>query len=371
MHFRISKKDLLDNLSIVSRAVSMNSPLPALHGIKLDIKEDSIKFTASDIDTTIIVDIYPSEDNSLSIEETGSVILEAKYIIDLIRKLDSDIIEFETIDGNLTKISGGSADFQLNGLKVENYPALELSKPEESFTINSSTLKEIISQTSFACSVKENKPVLTGVNLKCEGNQLICVATDTYRLARKIVNLEDDHEFNITVPAKSFNEIARIIPDDTEIEVFVSNKKIMINTDNIMIQTKLIDENYIDVKRIIPSQFNYELVVDARDILSTLDRTSLIKNDGISTATMEMSEDNITINSKSAELVLKENIRPVRYEGNNLKVSFRGSYVFDAIKALNAFQIRFQFIGENKPFVITAVDSDDVLQLVSQMRTYD
>ena len=86
---------------------------------------------------------------------------------------------------------------------------------------------------------------------------------------------------------------------------------------------------------------------------------------------MEMNEDVITINSKSAELVLKENIHPVKYEGTPLKVSFRGSYVFEAIKALNCFQIRFQFIGENKPFIITSVDNDDVMQLVSQMRTYD
>ncbi len=370
MYFKISKKDFLDSLSIVSRAISLNSPLPALQGIKLNVKNDKLLLTASDMDISIQSIIEKTDDNNLVIEETGDIILDSKYILDMIRKIDSDIIEIETVDGLLLKISGDQVNFELNGINSDNYPLLDFSKPEEKFIIKADLLKEIVNQTCFATSDKETRPVLTGVNMNHEGNKLVCVATDSYRLAQKTVYMDEEHNFNITVPSKTLNEVARIVAGDKEIEVAVSDKKILFDLDNTIIQTRLIDGVYPETTKLIPTSFNYELVVDAKSILNAIDRASFIKNDGVSIVKCDLSSNEVIVTSKSLEVESVEKIYPISYEGENLSISFKGSYVYDAVRALNAFQIKICFGGEMKPFVLTAVDNNDVIQLVLPIRTY-
>ena len=370
MHFKVAKKQLLDGLNIVSRAVSLNSPLPSLHGILLVVKEDYIQLTASDLDISIQVKIVNSEDSKLEVAETGDIILDSKYILDMIRKIDSDEVEVEIIDGLLTKISGASVNFEINGIKAENYPLIDFSKPENTFYLKSDELKELISQTCFATSDKETRPVLTGLNLKAENGEMKCVATDSYRLAQKIMYMEDNDSFNITIPAKSLNEVAKVLNNNEEIEISISDKKVLFSMENVLIQTRLIEGSYPETSRLIPQNFNYELVVDARDILSAIDRASFIKNEGVSIIKMDISASEIVITSRSSEVGSVETITPVSYVGDNLSISFKGQYVYEAIRALNAFQIKIQFGGEMKPFIIKSVDDDEVLQLVLPIRTY-
>ena len=371
MYFKIAKKEFLDKLSIVSRAISVNSPLPSLQGIKLNVKEDRLLLTASDMDITIQITIEKNEDNGLVIEETGDIVLDSKYIVDMIRKIDADTVEVETVDGLLLKISGEAVNFELNGINSENYPLIDLSKPDERFTIGGDLLKEIVTQTCFATSDKENRPVLNGVNMHYEDNKLTCVATDTYRLSQKILYLEDNHNFNITVPAKTLNEVAKIIGSDKEVEIAVSDRKIMFDMENIIIQTRLIDSAYPDTGRLIQPHFDYELVVDARSILNAIDRASFIKNDdGVSIIRMEIDENEVIVTSKASEVESVEKIIPVSYTGSKLNISFKGSYVYEAVRALNTFQIKMSFNGEMKPFILTAIDSDDVIELVSPIRTF-
>lgn len=371
MYFKISKKEFLDGLSIVSRAISVNSPLPALQGIKLNVRQDRLLLTASDMDISIQVTIEKNDDNALHVEQPGDIILDSKYIVDMIRKIDAENVEVETVDGLLLKISGDVVNFELNGISSDNYPLLDFSKPEEKFIINSDLFKEIVSQTCFAASDKETRPVLTGVNMHYEGEKLTCVATDTYRLSQKVLYMNENHDFNITVPAKTMNEVAKILGGDKEVEISVSDKKILFDLGNVIIQTRLIDSGYPDTARLIQPHFDYELVVDARSILNAIDRASFIKNDdGVSIIRLDINEEEVIVTSKAAEVESVERITPISYTGNKLNISFKGSYVYEAVRALNAFQIKMCFNGEMKPFIMTSVDNQDVLELVSPIRTF-
>ena len=289
----------------------------------------------------------------------------------MIRKIDAETVEVETVDGLLMKISGEVVNFELNGISSDNYPLLDFSKPDEKFIINADLLKEIVSQTCFATSDKETRPVLTGVNMHYENNKLTCVATDTYRLSQKELFMDEEHNFNITVPAKTLNEAAKIISSGKDVEIAVSDKKILFDLGNIIIQTRLIDSAYPDTARLIQPSFDYELVVDARSILNAIDRASFIKNDdGVSIIRMEINEDEVIVTSKASEVESVEKIVPISYEGNKLTISFKGSYVYEAVRALNSFQIKMKFNGEMKPFILTSTDDSGVLELVSPIRTF-
>ena len=168
MYFKVNKKDFLDSINIVSRAVSSTSPLPILHNIKLAAKENCLQLTASDSDISIQASIVANEDNNLQIINEGSILLDGKYLSDMVRKIDSEVVEVEIVDGTFTNIRGLAVNFELNGIKPESYPLIDFSQPEDSFTLKTNTLKNIIFQTCFAASDKETRPVLTGLNLNCE-----------------------------------------------------------------------------------------------------------------------------------------------------------------------------------------------------------
>ena len=371
MNFKISKRVFYSALNTVARAISANSPLPALSGIKIEVQSDSIILTGSDSDISVQTTLGSNDETNLIVKETGSIVIEAKYILEIVRKIDADEIEMEIVDGSLTRISGMSAEFRINGMRALDYPAIDFSKPAQQFEIDADLLVKIINQTTFATSDRETRPVLTGVNMKCNGNKLECVATDSYRLARKIVDLPTENNFNITIPAKSLNEVSKTIVQDGKILIAVSDKKAQFWIDNTVIQTRLIEGAYPETARLIPTEFPHQLTVDSRDILSAIDRASFIKNEGISIVKCSANSEEVVISSKSQEVGSSvESLNVISYEGSPLEISFSGKYVYEAIRVLSATTIKIMFSGEMKPFVIYNTADDSILQLVLPVRTY-
>ncbi|MDD6468039.1 MAG: DNA polymerase III subunit beta [Erysipelotrichaceae bacterium] len=373
MYFKMSRTDLLNMLSIVSKAISSNSPLPSLLGVKFDVKSNKIELTGSDSDISIKTTKEKSDDAVFEVYEEGSIVINKNYITDIIRKIDSDVVEFEIIDGSLTKISGNSSEYRINGIKSYEYPLIDFSKPEKQFSISSTVLKNIINQTYFATCVQETRPALTGINFNCDQGKMTCIATDSYRLARKIVNLDEDVSFNITIPAKSLLEVSRLLDKEELVTVSLTDKKAQFICNNTIIQTRLIDGAYPDTSRFVPVSFKYELNMDIKDLLNAIDRQSFIKNenDTFCILKLSMNEDEIIISSRSQEIgSSKEKLNFESYVGEPLELSFSGKYVYDALKGLNGNKVKIQFCGEMKPFIITSLEDDSTLQLVLPVRTF-
>jgi DNA polymerase-3 subunit beta len=372
LNFKISKRIFFNALSVVSRAISANSPLPWLTGIKIEIKDGELTLTGSDSDISIQkVILKNDEDYVFEVLAEGSIVIEAKYILDIVRKIDADEINVQVLDGNLTKISGHSAEFNINGMKSSEYPSIDFTMPTKQFEINADQLLKIITQTSFATSDKETRPVLTGVNFKCEGNVLECVATDSFRLAKKTIKLDGDNRFNVTIPAKTLGEVAKTIERDVKVLICISDKKAQFWIDNTVIQTRLIDGLYPETSRLIPQEFLYELTLDSRDILNAIDRASFIKSEGVSIIKLSASGKEILISSKSQEVGSSlEKLTAIHYKGNPLEISFSGRYVFDAVRVLNGTVVKIEFSGEMKPFIIRNAEDDTILQLILPVRTY-
>ena len=361
MYFKMSRIDLLNMITIASKAISSNSPLPSLLGIKFDVKKDHIELTGSDSDISIKTMKSKSDDCVFEVYEEGSIVINKNYINDIIRKIDSDVVEIEIIDGSLTKISGSSSEFKINGIKSNEYPLIDFNKPAKAFTISSSLLKNIINQTYFATSSQETRPALTGINFSCDGSKMVCIATDSYRLSRKVVDLSDDLKFNITIPAKSLLEVSRLLDKEEDVEVAITDKKAQFVCNNTIIQTRLIDGSYPDTSRFIPNAYGHTLVMNIKDLLNAIDRQSFIKN-----------ENEVVISSRSQEIgSSKENLNYESYEGNPLELSFSGKYVYDALKGLNGEKVKVQFCGEMKPFILTSLEDESTLQLVLPVRTFN
>lgn len=371
MNFKISKNVFYNSLLIASRAISSYSPLPAFSGIKIEARPDCLILIGSDSDISIRTVIKTQDESSLKVREEGSIVIEAKYMLEIIRKIDGEEIEMEVLENANAKIMSESSEFKINGMRASEYPNIDFTSPSTKFTMASDSLKSIISQTIFATSKSETRPVLTGVNFQCVDKTLYCIATDSYRLAKKTIELEEACQFNITIPARNLNEVHKTLDLSDTLTIAVSDKKAQFMIENTLIQTRLIDGVFPETNRLIPVSFDYELEIDSSEIMGAIDRASFIKNDGISVIKLSLDENECLLSSRAQEVgSSKENLRHASFKGEHLDISFNGLYVFDALKATTRGKVKFSFSGEMKPFILQSMEDDSLLQLILPLRTY-
>jgi DNA polymerase-3 subunit beta len=372
MNFSVNKNEFFNNLQIADHAISSNSPQPILRGILISAKEGQLTLTGSDADISIQKIMKADEKNQLNISEEGSILIDAQYLMQIVKKLDSEIISIEIIDGSLTKFSGSSVVFKINGMNTDDYPTIDFSKPMNSIKMDAAVLSDIIDQTAFATSSKETRPVLTGVNFKLENNILNCTATDSYRLAKKTIEFNSDISFSITIPSKSLNEVrGTILMNAKEIEIAQNDKKAQFWSEDMVLQTRLLDGGYPETERLIPSEFNYTMKISREDLIHAIDRTTFIKNDNMTINRLQCSSDEVILTNKSQEIgESHENLNAV-FTGEPLDISFSGTYVMDAAKALRGSEIIVKFTGEMKPFILSCDEDTTILQLVLPVRTYN
>lgn len=370
MNFKVNKKELLNALNICSRAISNTTPLPSLTGIKFLVEQNKLTLISSDSNISIKIELDNSNSNILEVFEEGEIVIDSKYILEIIRKIDSEFINIEIIDGTLIKIFGGNSEFKINCMKASEYPQIAFESNGNSFNLNSNLFKQIIDETAFACSEKETRPVLTGVNFKTENNVLKVNATDSYRLASKTIKLENVNDFNITIPNKYLIDIYHSLDDNKEITLQIDNQKILFKFDNILIQTRLLDDIFPDTSKLIPSSFTQTLVLKSKELYSAIDRASFIKSDGKNIVKLSINSDSVDITANNQTSSSFESIKPVSFEGNSFEISCSGKYLQDAINALDSEEIVLSFSGDLKPMILNSKNDENIVQLISPVRTY-
>ena len=372
MKFTIYKSVFLKSLNSVGSAASVHSPLPILSGIKITADENGLTLLASDTNITIQEKIGINEESKLEIDKYGEVVLDARYISEAVRKLDSLYVNFERIDGALCLISGNNAEYEINGVNANNYPDIDLQMPETKFMISAYKLREIIRQTAFASATSEERPIFTGVNFLLDGNNLNAVATNSYRLAKKSSTIEISDNFNITIPATNLNEVVKSIDANVDVTVAVSNKIVQFYIGDKLIQSRLVDGLFPDINRLIPSEFAYELTVNTQDLIQAIDRSSFLKSDGYWNVRLEAGQDGIHISSRSQEIGSSyETLTPIEYKGGDFKISFSGRYMIEALRSFRTDVVKVLFVGEMQAFIIIDPNDDSVVQLVLPVRTFD
>ena len=217
MKFSIEKNIILEGLNNVIRAISTKNVIPVLNGIKFELISEGLYLTASDSELTIKV-LIESKDIK-QVTTTGGIVIQSKYILDIVRKMPSDVINFEVIDGLKIKIYTDNNQYNLNCLDINDYPDVKLEENKDPIIIKGDIFKTIINQTSFAISNQELRPILTGVNFKFTKDVLETVATDSYRLAKKNIklNTEVEKDLEIVIPGKNIMELERIITEESDI----------------------------------------------------------------------------------------------------------------------------------------------------------
>lgn len=372
MKLKIEKEILLENLNAVSKAMSTRNIIPVLNGIEFDLQKNGLYLTATNNDITIKT--FIDKKDIKEITEVGKNIIYGRYLLDIIRKLPNEVITIEEIDGNKTVISTKNSKYNLNCFPVSEFPKIDLKETNNPITLSSSTLKEILNQTSFATSLQESRPLLTGINIKIVGNILECVATDSYRLAKKLIEIETpvEESVNIVIPARNINELLKIIETEENVEIHIFTNKILFKYKNILFQSSLLSGSYPNTDNFVPKSFELEVEVNKNDFYNMIDRASLLaQSKDKNTIQISVTKDKLIVNSSSQEAgKVEEKLDIITKKGEELKISCSAKYLLEALKTFESETIKLYFNGQIKPIIIKENDEGTLIQLILPIMTY-
>ncbi len=375
MKFTIKKEVLMEAINKVSKAISSRNVIPVLAGIKFELTSKRLVLTASDNDITIQTHIECDNEEIIKVKEEGSIIIQGKYISDIVRKLPDPYINIEVVDELKILIYTENSEFNLNGISESEYPNIDLGESKSHIELSPSVLKEIVNQTAFATSIDENKAILNGINFNITGDMLECNATDSYRLARKVIKLDKSSKENqnIVIPSRNLVEFTRIIDDsDDMIEIHIFNNKILFKYQNLLFQSRLINGTYPNTSNLLPKDYLVKLHFNINQFYDVVDRVSILTSDkDKNTVTLETEGNNLIMKSSSAEIGrVEEKMTITKDQDIDVKVSFSSKYMMDALKSFNTETVELHFVGEIKPILLKSSEDESLTQLVLPIRTY-
>ena len=214
MKLKIQQKVLLEHLNYVIRGISTKNLIPILNCIKFELTSDGLYLLSTDNELAIKTFI-PKEDIDL-IDTLGEMVISGRYIYDIVRKLDNDIIDIEEIIDSQVLITTETSSFKLNCNNVSEFPTIDLDFTNTPILLDEKVFKTSVNQTIFATSTQESRPALTGINFKIQENIMEITATDSYRLSKKRIILDNSitNNIDIIIPSRNLNEIVKLISDD-------------------------------------------------------------------------------------------------------------------------------------------------------------
>ncbi len=375
MKFTIKKERLMEAINKVSKAISSRNVIPVLAGIKFELTKKKLVLTASDNDITIQTYIDCDDEKIIKVKEEGSIIIQGKYISDIVRKLPDEYINIEVVDELKILIYTENSEFNLNGISESEYPNIDLGESKNHIELAPVVMKEIVSQTAFATSIDENKAILNGINFNIIGDVLECNATDSYRLARKVIKLNrvSKENQNIVIPSRNLLEFTRIIDDSEDlVEIHIFNNKILFKYKNLLFQSRLISGTYPNTSNLLPKDHLVKLHFNINNFYDVVDRVSILTSDkDKNTVTLETDGNNLIMKSSSAEIGRVEEKMIINKDQDiDIKVSFSSKYMMDALKSFDTETVELYFVGEIKPILLKSDEDESLTQLVLPIRTY-
>lgn len=366
MKFTADRNLLSEAIINASKVTALHSSIPALEGILINLKNNILTVTGYDLDSGI-KNMIPV----LSAEEEGEVVLNAKLIADMLKKMPSGFpVEVTCEEETRVTIRCGTVEFKLIGVSGNNYPNLPEMSLAVSFNVKENILKSMIRQTVFSVAQNDLKPILTGVLFEVKDNYFNMVAVDGVRIAMRTEKTEY-RDLSFVVPTKVLNELLRILSDDDtgkDITVLIDKSQVGFNRDDYITFTRVLDGDYIDFRRFTEFTPTTEAVVNTRSFASSLDRVLLLTEKFKSPVKCTFENDKLTVKCSTNLGSIHEEIK-VDYPNPKLDIAFNARYMMDALRNSECDEVKLQFTSALSPIKIVPISGDDFTYLVMPVKS--
>jgi DNA polymerase-3 subunit beta len=360
-------------LALVSRGVSARSTIQLLGGILLEAGDGVVKLSATDMEISIQTS-SPAE-----VEEEGRVVIPARIFNDIVRSLPGGSFSLEHDDsGGTVRLAAGENEYRIRAYAADDFPQLPGFDAEAAFTMSGDLLVETVEKVSRSYSRDETRPVLTGILISFEENRVRMVTTDSYRLSIKETELATtafEGSREAIIPARAMQEVARIFGSEgeDEVEVSLSENQALFRIGDVLFGTRLIDGNFPEYRRLLPTTFEREISVNREDLMGTLRRVNLFAQRQTPPVPVSLSFSNgaVEVIVRNGEVGEAHERLPATSEDDFL-ISFNPGYLLDGVSAIDTEKVVFKLNEALKPgLIVPGVDGEeepDFLYLIMPMR---
>ncbi|GAD46715.1 DNA polymerase sliding clamp subunit [Streptococcus anginosus T5] len=376
INFSINKNLFLQALNTTKRAISLKNAIPILSTVKIDVTNEGITLIGSNGQISIENFISIKNENAgLLVTSSGSILLEATFFINVVSSLPDVTLDFKEIEQKQIVLTSGKSEITLKGKDADQYPRIQEISASNPLMLETSVLKNIINETAFAASTQESRPILTGVHfVLTENKNLKTVATDSHRMSQKKIVLEKNGDnFDVVIPSRSLREFSAVFTDDIEtVEIYFTNNQLLFRSENISFYTRLLEGNYPDTDRLIPTEFTSIVTFDKNNLRYAMERARLLSNATQNgTVKLEIINGVVSAHVNSPEVGrVNEEIDTESISGQDLTISFNPTYLIDSLKAINSEKVKISFISAVRPFtLIPSDDTENFIQLITPVRT--
>jgi DNA polymerase III subunit beta len=362
-------------LALVSRGVSARSTIQLLGGILLQAGGEAIKLSATDMEISIQTSA-PAE-----IEEEGRVVIPARIFNDIVRSLPAGTFSLEhDSSGGTVRLAAGENEYRIRAYAAEDFPQLPGFEAAGSFRMSGEVLVDTVEKVSRSYSRDETRPVLTGILISFEDSRVRMVTTDSYRLSIKETELATtavEGSREAIIPARAMQEVARIFSgsEEEEIEVALDQNQALFRIGDVLFGTRLIDGNFPEYRRLLPTSFEREISVDREELIGTLRRVNLFaqRQTPPVPVSLSFSEGSVEVIVRNGEIGEAHERLQATSEDEFL-ISFNPGYLLDGVSAIDSEKVLFKFNEALKPgLIVPGANGDgeeepDFLYLIMPMR---
>ena len=352
MRFTCEKSMLVQGLNIAGRTVAQKSSLSVIEGI-LCKAGHNLSLTGYNMETAITYDI------EADIPDPGQCILPAKLFGDIIRRLPEGPVTVVVDDSYKVSIRAGYASFTISAESAEDYPELPDVNSGRPIQIPQTKLKELISGTIFAVSENQGRPIHTGVKFEVSDNSITTIAVDGFRLARRTYHPEEStgRDLSFVVPAQGLKEVEKIVSDVEDMAMFtLGTKHILFQIGNATLVCRLLDGEFLDWRRVVPTNCPVKLVAHVSDLASSVERVGLIVSEKYKSPVRCVFSHNELLMRTNTTIGAAEDKCAIAGDGKELEIGFNVRYLADALKVIPSEEVTLELTNGLSPIVLTPVD---------------
>ena len=349
MKFTCTRNDFNNGISIALKAIPGKTTMPILECVVIEAKDGCIKLTTNDMQLGIETKI-PAQ-----IEKDGVILVNAKMIADIVRRLPDENVNFEVDENNNILLFCGKSKFNIPGLGSEEFPKLPQIEIEKSISISQFTLKEMIRQTIFSISDNESNRILTGELFEIQGDEFKIASLDLVRVSIRKIHLKENYDhIKVVIPGKALNEISKILTGDSEQEVKISFSKnhVLFEFEDTLVISRLIEGKFYNIDQMLKNNYETKVKVNKQEFFGCIDRATLLLR--------EAEKKPVILNIRDNEIQLEMNTKigsmdeevSASKEGKDLRIAFNPKYIVDVLKVIDDEDVYLCLFNSNAPCFI-------------------
>lgn len=375
MKVTVLQENLARGVSIVSRAVESRPTVQVLNNILLETEEARLKLAAVNMTLGLGITCWIGA----NVNESGAITLPAKTVADLVNNLSPERVDL-TLDAatQTVLLRCGGTKANIKGIDADEFPPVAEDDGGD-LAVPADKLKEMINHVVFAAATEDDRPILTGIYTRFEGNTLTMAAADGYRLAVRTLELEQDFAdpVEMVIPSKALVEVARVISDD-ESEVLIAlpgaRDLVMFRLKDVNISSQLLEGRFPDFTAIIPRQYNTVTKMYTSDLLRACQRAEIFARDSAYSGRLYVKPPaapgepgEVMVEGKSAERGDNEGLVDASVEGEPLDISFNIRYLIEVLRVIHEDSVVLESNGPSNPGVLRPEGRDDFIHVIMPM----